>query len=94
MDNLALATALNRDLSHCQGPMGEAVCILCILRSIEVELERESLRRASDSHTELNAITGQLRVTPSLLDATGRLWPEITPLSSGVVRPIPRNPRV
>ncbi len=68
--------------------------ILCIIRSIEGELERERLRRAADPRTDLNAITGQLRVTGSLLDAYSRLWPEITPLSSGVVRPIPRNPRV
>ncbi|KKL67234.1 hypothetical protein LCGC14_2137040 [marine sediment metagenome] len=94
MDNFAPEATLEQIFGALDALVGEAVCILCAMRSIEEDLERESLRRASDSRTELNAITGQLRVTPSLLDATGRLWPEITPLSSGVVRPIPRNPRV
>ena len=72
----------------------ECWCITCALKSVEEDLKRESLRRASDPRTELNAITGQLRVTGTLQEAKARLWPEITPLSSGVVRPIPRNPPV
>ena len=83
---------LKRILGPSHGHVGETVCILCALRSLEAELKGEDLRRASDARTVLNAITGHLRVTPSLLAATRRLWPEIKLLSSVSARPIPRNP--
>ena len=94
MGYLALVGNFERDFGDPQVPREKTVSILCVLRSIEGELERERLRRASDPRTALNAITGQLRVTGSLLDACNALWPEIKPRSSVSVRRAPRNPPV
>ena len=68
------------------------VCNLCIIRSIEVKNGRICLTRPPELCEHLNAIKKQLISTPSILDAYNRMWPEIMPLSSSVVRPIPKSP--